>query len=80
MTLSIVLAALWQVAPVNGAPGLLRDGKPVSPILFWQRDHALCMPKATAALLKLEAPPQHIHRRRPDKSGDKEVRRSAVDL
>ena len=28
----------WKVAPVNGAPGLLRNGKPVSPVLFWQRE------------------------------------------
>ena len=38
MMLSVVFAVVWQVAPVNGAPGLLRDGKPVSPILFWQRE------------------------------------------
>ena len=35
---SLLLSVVWQVAPVNGAPGLLRDGKPVSPILFWQRE------------------------------------------
>ena len=38
MMLSVVFAVVWQVAPVNGAPGLLRDGKPVSPVLFWQRE------------------------------------------
>lgn len=26
----------WIVSELNGAPGLYRDGKPVSPILFWQ--------------------------------------------
>lgn len=28
----------WRVADVNGAPGLLHDGKPVAPLLFWQWD------------------------------------------
>ena len=31
-----VCAADWAVGEVNGAPGLLRNGRPVAPILFWQ--------------------------------------------
>jgi len=31
-----VSAAEWSVGEVNGAPGLLRAGKPVAPVLFWQ--------------------------------------------
>ena len=29
-------AATWSVGDVNGAPGLLLDGKPVEPCMFWQ--------------------------------------------
>ena len=29
-------AATWSVGDVNGAPGLMKDGKPVEPCLFWQ--------------------------------------------
>ena len=31
-----VLPKGWRVAPLNGAPGLYKDGKPVVPMFFWQ--------------------------------------------
>lgn len=34
--LSIACAAEWSVGEMNGAPGLLRKGRPVAPVLFWQ--------------------------------------------